>query len=67
MDGPMAPVTYVAESGLVGHQWKERPLPQYRGILGSRSGGGHYHRRRGREDGIGFFLGGEGTQERDNI
>ena len=26
MEGPMAPATYVAEGGLVGHQWEERPL-----------------------------------------
>jgi hypothetical protein len=24
--GPMAPATYVAEDGLVGYQWEERPL-----------------------------------------
>jgi len=26
MDRPMAPVAYVAEDDLVGHQWKEKPL-----------------------------------------
>jgi len=26
MDRPMAPAAYVAEDGLVGHQWKEKPL-----------------------------------------
>jgi len=26
MEGPMAPATYVAEDGLVGHQWEERTL-----------------------------------------
>jgi hypothetical protein len=26
MQGPMAPVTYVAEDDLVGHQWEEQPL-----------------------------------------
>jgi hypothetical protein len=26
MEGPVALVTYVAEDGLVGHQWEERPL-----------------------------------------
>jgi hypothetical protein len=25
-EGPMAPATYVAQDGLVGHQWEERPL-----------------------------------------
>jgi hypothetical protein len=27
MEGLMAPSAYVAEDGLVGHQWKERSLP----------------------------------------
>jgi hypothetical protein len=37
---------YVSEDGLVGHQWKERPIglanyiPQYRGTPGPRSGSG---------------------------
>jgi hypothetical protein len=37
---------YVAEDGLVGHHWEERPLglanymPQYRGTPGPRSGSG---------------------------
>jgi hypothetical protein len=26
IEGPMAPTTYVAEYGLVGHQWEERPF-----------------------------------------
>jgi hypothetical protein len=26
MEGPMAPAAYVAEDGIVGHQWEERPL-----------------------------------------
>jgi hypothetical protein len=26
MEGPIAPVTYVEEDGLVRHQWEERPL-----------------------------------------
>ena len=26
MEQPMAPAAYVAEEGLVGHQWEERPL-----------------------------------------
>ena len=26
MEGPMAPAPYVAEDGLIGHQWEERPL-----------------------------------------
>jgi hypothetical protein len=35
MEGPMAPAAYVAEDGLIGCQWEERPLvPQCRGIPG---------------------------------
>jgi len=26
MDIPMAPAAYVAEYGLLGHQWEEKPL-----------------------------------------
>ena len=26
MEGPIAPVAYVAEDGLIGHQWEKRPL-----------------------------------------
>jgi hypothetical protein len=43
----MSLAAYVAEDGLVGHQWKERPLGianfimlQYRGMLGPRSRSG---------------------------
>jgi hypothetical protein len=43
----MSLVPYVSEDGLVGLQWKERPLgpedlfmPQYRGTPGSRGGSG---------------------------
>jgi hypothetical protein len=42
----MSLAAYVAEDGLVGHQWKERPIglanymPQYRGMTGPRSGSG---------------------------
>jgi len=41
MDGSMAPAAYVPKDGLVGHQWKERPLvlprldPQCRCIWGA--------------------------------
>ena len=41
MVGLRAPAAYVAEDGLVGHQWEERPwsyegsMPQCRGIPGS--------------------------------
>jgi len=46
----MAPAAYVAEDGLVGHQWKEKPLvlprldppmppPQCRGMGAGRKGG----------------------------
>jgi hypothetical protein len=30
MEGSMAPTAYVAEDGLVGHQWEERPLVLWR-------------------------------------
>jgi hypothetical protein len=30
-EGPMAPVTYVAEDALVRYQWKERPLDPGKG------------------------------------
>jgi hypothetical protein len=30
MEGPMAPAAYVAEDGLVGHQWEEKPLVIWR-------------------------------------
>jgi hypothetical protein len=42
----VAPVAYVADDGLVGHQWEERPLssegsmPQYRRMPGPGSGSG---------------------------
>jgi len=26
MDRPMSPASYVAEDGLVGHQWEEKPV-----------------------------------------
>jgi len=53
MDRPMAPAAHVAEDGLVGHQWEERPLvlprlgPQCRGMLGGVWEGEHTYRRRG--------------------
>jgi len=65
MDRPMAPATYVAEDGLVGHQWEEKPLvltrldPQCRGMSGREAGwsgwlgGEHPHKRRERREGIG--------------
>jgi hypothetical protein len=43
----MSLAAYVAEGGLVGHHWEERPLgscklymPQYRGTPGPKSGSG---------------------------
>jgi hypothetical protein len=49
---------FVAEDGLVGHQWEERPLvlegsmPQYRGMPGPGIGvGGLGIRGRGKEEG----------------
>ena len=58
--GHVALAVYVAEDGLVSHQWEERPrscegsMPQYRGMLepGSRSG---WVGSREREEGIGDF------------
>jgi hypothetical protein len=50
----MAPAAYVAEDGLVGHQWEDRPLvlgrlySQYRGMSGPGMGvGGSVTRGRG--------------------
>jgi hypothetical protein len=58
---------YVAEDGLVSHQWEERPLvlmPQYRGMPGPEMGMGRLGiRGRGRGQGI---FGGE-TKKGDNI
>ena len=60
----MALATYVAEYGLVGHQWEERPLVLRRldaPVLGNARTGKwewgqeHSHRSRGREYGIGSF------------
>jgi hypothetical protein len=54
----MAPAAYVAEDGLVGHQWEERP--QCRGMpgCGGRNGWGeHPHRIRGRGMGWRFVEG----------
>jgi len=45
MDRPLAPAAYIAEDGLVGHQWEENPLvlprlnPQCRGMPGKREKG----------------------------
>ena len=58
MVGLMALGAYVAEDGLVGHQWEERPcegsLPQYRGMPGSGSGSGWFGEQ-GEREGIGGF------------
>jgi len=64
----MAPVAYVAEDGLVGHHWKEKPLvqpmldTQYRGKLGGCGKGGgcgeeHPYRGRGGRGDRGLCLG----------
>ena len=56
----MVLAAYVAEDGLVGHQWEERPrscessMPQYRGMPGPGMGVGGMGSR-GREDEIGDF------------
>jgi hypothetical protein len=51
MEGPMTLATYVAEDGLVRHQWDfEGSMPQWRGIPGQGGGsvwvGEHRHRSR---------------------
>jgi len=64
MDRPISPAAYVAEDGLVGHQWEEKPLvlprlddPVQRNVrVGGREGLGvwiweHSHRRRERGHG----------------
>jgi hypothetical protein len=48
---------YVAEDGLVSHQWEERcedSMPQYRGMPGPGMGVGGLGRK-GRREGIGDF------------
>ena len=57
----MSLAAYVAEDGLVGHHWEERPLglanfkcPQYRGTPGPRSGS-EWVGEKGRGEGIGNF------------
>jgi hypothetical protein len=57
----MALAAYVAEDGLVSHQWEERPLVHYRGMPGpgSRSG---WVGEQGEGVGEGSFQG--GNQER---
>ena len=59
MEIPMALATYVAEDGLVGHQWEERPSGLSWEMSGQEDGsewvGEHPHRGRGRGDGIGHF------------
>ena len=56
----MSLAVYVAEDGLVGHHWEEKPLgsklymPQYRGMPGLRSESGWVGEQGGGE-GIGNF------------
>jgi hypothetical protein len=76
MEGPMALAIYVAEDGLVGHQWGggawscKGLMPQCRGIQGwgGRSGwvGEQPHRSRGRGNGR-FPGGGVEWGKGDNI
>jgi hypothetical protein len=70
MEGPMAAAAYVAEDGLVGHQWGERPsvlrrlcAPQYRGKPGPGMGVGGLGSRGGRE---GFWVFRGDTRKGDN-
>ena len=68
----MSLAAYVAEDGLVGHRWEERPLglvkvlcPSIGECQGQEAGVGGL-RSRGRREGIGdFFL--EETRKGDNI
>jgi hypothetical protein len=70
----MAPASYVAEDGLVGHQWEERPLVLWRLLCpivgkcqGQESGVGGWGSIliEARGGGIGGFW--RGYWERDNI
>ena len=61
MEYPRAPTAYVAENGLVGHQWEERPVvlgrlnaPSVGECQGREAGVGGWVSR-GREDGIEGF------------
>jgi len=54
MDRPMAPSGYVAEDGVVGHQWEEKPLVLQRLDPNSPSVG----ECPGREAGRGGWMGG---------
>jgi hypothetical protein len=58
MEGLVALAIYIAEDGLVGHQWEERPLkgsmPQYRGMPGPGMGVGGLGSRESGE-GTGYF------------
>jgi len=68
----MDPTAYVAEDGLVGHQWEEKVLvlprldPRCRGMSGEwqdggdGSGGEHHYRRRGGGWDIGLMSGNRG-------
>ena len=67
----MALVVYVAEDGLVGHQWEERPLacegsmPQYRGMPEPGMGVGGLGSEGREVGGRGFSE--EKTRKRDKI
>jgi len=69
----MAPTAYLAEDGLIGHQWKENPLvlprldSQFKGMLGELEGGvngeGNTLIEEGEEEGIGDLW--TGNRERE--
>jgi hypothetical protein len=61
MVGLLAPAAYVAEDGLVSHQWEERPLLQCRGMPGPGIGSEWVDEQR-KWEGIGDFQ--RGNQER---
>jgi hypothetical protein len=70
MEEPKAPATYVAENGLIGHQWEERPLVLLKAQCSSvgecqdRESGLGGLVSRGRGDEIGGFR--RGSQERED-
>jgi hypothetical protein len=63
MEGLVALAAYVAEDGLVGHQWEEKPLvcessiPQYRGMSGPRNSSGWVGEQREEGEDRGFSEG----------
>jgi len=71
----MAPTAYVEENGLIGNQWKEKPLvlprldPQCKGLLGGHywgvDGEGNTLIEEGKGEGMGAY--GQETRKGNNI